>query len=264
MGDGAARLYSRLKHIQGARVPLAQDIADRLLRKLTRAAEEFPELRGWLNSVPPDPTDLVEFVEGAKELQFALESDPMMRLRYAELYRLASKTVLWSAKDGDALLCWRSDESVLFLNGAKVHSWSRIRSLTGGVTEKHLPTSRNRDASKFDPGVDIHALERAVIAGGRGYVNGARQVMMFGRFAENVGTAVSGSARTPTAIVQVHLDLRNRPKCKRTTASGAVVRRACGTFVEVHGYPITEAELNAGFPASAGQVLRNRLPNPYV
>jgi hypothetical protein len=186
----------------------------------------------------------------------------MMRLRYAELYKLASKEVLWSAKDGDALLCWRSNESLLFLNGAKVHSWSRIRSLTGGVTEKHLPTSRNRNASKFDPGVDIHALERAVIAGGQGYVNGARQVMMFGRFVENIGMAVSGSAQTLTAIVQVHLDLRNRPKCKRKSASGAVVHRACGKFVEVHGYPITEAELKARFPASADTVLRSRLPNP--
>ncbi|MCA9588396.1 MAG: hypothetical protein KC657_23915 [Myxococcales bacterium] len=262
MGDGAARLYSRLKSIEGARAPLAQEVADRLLRKLTRAAEEFPDLRAWLNSVPADPTSLVEFVEGAKELRLALESEAMMRLRYAELYKLASKSVLWSARDGDALLCWRTDKALLFLNGTKVHSWSRFRSLTGGVTEKHLPTSRNRDASKFDAGVDIHALERAVVAAGRGYVNGTRQVMMFGRFAENIGTAVSGSARTPTALVQVHLDLRNRPKCKRTNAAGTIVRRACGTFVEIHGYPITEAELNAGFPASAGQVLRNRLQNP--
>ncbi|HLK36370.1 MAG TPA: hypothetical protein VKU41_06425 [Polyangiaceae bacterium] len=219
-------------------------------------------MKAWLKSVPTDPTDLVEFVEEANELKLALEAEALMRLRYAEMYGLASRTVLWSARDGDALLCWRADKSLLFLSETKVHSWSRFRSLTGGVTEKHLPTSTNRSASKFNAGVDIHALEHAVVAGGRGYVNGARQIMMFGRFAENVGTAVSGSARTPTAIVQVHLDLRNRPKCRRTNAAGTVVRRACGTFVEVHGYPITEAELNAGFAASAGQVLRNRLPNP--
>jgi hypothetical protein len=262
MAQAAARLYKRLKFIEREREPLAKDVSDRLLRKLTRAAEDFSALKTWLNSIPTDPADLVAFVEDAKELQIALESEAMMRLRYADLYKFASRTVLWSGKDGDALLCWRTDESFLFLNGTKVHSWSRIRSLTGGVTEKHLPTSTNRNASKFNAGVDIRALERAVVAGGRGYVNGPRQVMMFARFAEDIGTAVSGSARTSTAIVQVHLDLRSRPKCRRKNASGAVVRRACGTFVEMHGYPITEAELAAGFPASAAQVSRNRLPNP--
>ncbi len=251
MGDGAARLYGRLKSIEQARSPLAEEVADRLLRKLTRAAQDFQELKAWLNTVPCDPADLVAFVDDAKELQIALESEAIMRLRYAELYKRTSRSALWSAKDGDALLCWRTEKSLLFLNGANAHSWSRFRSLTGGVTEKHLPTSKNRDASKFNAGVNFHALENAVIAGGRGYVNGARQVMMFGRFAANVDTAISGSARTETAIVQVHLDPRSRPKCTRTNASGTVVRRACGTFVEIHGYPIIEAELAAGFPASA-------------
>jgi hypothetical protein len=172
----------------------------------------------------------------------------------AEPSKMADRRTIYTHGSGYGVLSWRDRSAILIeLKNGVVCSWSGVRSVTGvgsGKYGKHLPKTGNKQASRFLPTVHPTNLELTVFEKGIGHFSTPSRIFMYGRFGVNIGATVDKSFKTtPTQILKVQFDRVARPK--RGPENN---KTSQGYFVKCHGFPISERELQADFPAGANIV----------
>lgn len=257
MGDALEKLFLQLQRSDKQRSVLVGKIAARLRGKLSQASGWFPSLKSWLVPLPTDASDLVSYIAQSQELRIALKPVAEMRLAYAELLSLVQQDLIHETKSGPGIVAWRHGKSLL-VRRQRVESWANVRSashLGVGGTAKHLPNTVDKKASRFLPGISVPDLEYLIFEHGRGHFDGKARLYMYALFQADVGLVIDRKKQERSNIVKVQFDRVARPKCERRTQDGETVWRAQGYQVQSHGYPISEAELRADFPAGADAVL---------
>ncbi|MFP4119369.1 MAG: hypothetical protein ACLFTH_04915 [Candidatus Woesearchaeota archaeon] len=174
---------------------------------------------------------------GLDSLEYLLEHESFLFGRMIEVkYRLNANSEdkdLWCVRDGEAIPIevLREGTRLVFENPYTdtVESWSKPVHLTRRYG-KHLPWSRNADASKYLSTVDHKHVEETVLEQGKGYVDSAKKLFLYGRFASKVGRLPGGDE---TSLVKLDV---------------VRIKKGYGTYMHVHGYPVAEAEVRRDCP----------------
>lgn len=229
----------------------AQRVAALIDNRARALSNLFPILLQYL-PCPTDPDDVIGYLSDPFVASLLLP-DPSRRLKIAEADGKANRVTIFN-KSGNGLLAWRDRSAILIeAEGGVVSSWSGVRSLTGvgkGKISKHLPNTSNKLASRFFSTMHPNSLELTVFKKGVGHFSTPSRIFMYGQFESEIGKAVDRSSQTvPTKFLKVQFDRVARPK-----RGSANKKTSQGYFVNCHGYPISQNELYADFPAGANTV----------
>ncbi|OXX53435.1 hypothetical protein B9J80_09480 [Vibrio sp. V12_P9A6T4] len=169
---------------------------------------------------------------------------------------------------GNYLEDFRYSKRLVFSDGRKVSSWSNIvslsdRGLKWSISDpypKHLYNAKLEKIteSMYGEGLDPVKIEDLVLEKGFGKFTKENRAYFFAKFDDKIGYVPgSNGQKIPTDTLKVQVDRVTRPL---KTQGGKKHRQ--GFFFHMHGYPISDNELQADSGSLYNDIVCNKLKIP--
>lgn len=166
---------------------------------------------------------------------------------------------------GKYLKEFRYAKRLVFSDGNKVSSWSNIVSLSNrglkwSMSEPYLKHLYNAKLNKiresmYEKDIDPVVIESTVLEKGFGKFSHVDRAYFFAKFKKIVGhTPGANGQKMPTDILKVQVDRVTRPFKKQGNK-----KYRQGFFFKMHGYPISDEELQADSGTLYNSIITNML-----
>lgn len=208
-----------------------------------------------------------EYNSQNKELHALFRSSVCAEFMLMSLYNKTQRNRL-QGKNGKFLEDFRYPKRLVFSDNDNISSWSNIVSLSDHRLSwnmsqpycKHLYNGKLKKISESMYGKNINPvkLEELVLEKGFGKFSQENRAFFFAKFDDEIGHIPGKNGqKIPTDILKVQVDRVTRPL---KTQRGKKHRQ--GFFFKMHGYPISDYELQSDSGSLYNSIICNKLKVP--